>query len=1413
MKRTNGPRHAVLLLALVLALALIPRARAAETYAFTEQPTDIYVEESWTATLHWSAGFVPADDNVYWITGGNLQAGTSIRVCTAFYYDTGSALEFAKNLPEMNVIVDDTWISETPYRIIMRPVSGTKVVSDPFYIKPAPHAFVYQPQTVYVPAGGTAPISWTVNYTPDANDTVEVYALKGSNNIELFTEDVKTFFKDRAGNPPVTRRTMEVMADESMIRETPYRIGYEQADGTTLVSEPFYIYPATMPQFVQAPRDVLIVDGEDAPFTWSIDKDPMPHTDNWGYTGKVYYFTGGNVYSGVRFSVQDMLSRLGGSWVTAPGEYREMSVMASSGWVSDKPYTMIIYQDGCPELDSEPFYVRAAHTVKFVQNEYGWSIPDQVVIDGECVQEPVFGATISGYTFGGWYKDASFTQRWDFSAPVTEAMTLYAKWNINYYRVEYDAMGGSPTPPPMAVSYYDTISPPEEPVREGGVFRGWYTDPEYNNLYDFSRPITGPLKLYAKWDIPVFTVYFQNQNIGTKPPVQRIEYGETAVRPEDPSAPGYIFGGWYIDGAEYDFSAPVKRNLTLWAKWTKHCTITFDSGGGSGSMASEMALQRTSFTAPGCGFTPPEGKQFKYWAVTGEPGYKAPGQTVVIEDDTTFTAVWENVATRLITFNMNGHGEAIAPMRVQWKTAPMTPPEEPYESGWTFKGWYTTKAGADGASSSYLFDFTKPLYDNVTLYAGWRDSTAYVIHMSYEGTGFGHATLTGDELVQLNDETYLAHPGTVISVATAPAEGSVNDTAYGSGWIMADSSYIGGTQRFTMQRKDMYVTVRFAMKPLAEGGHLHDAATLVFRPERAATCTADGCMEHYECPICGEWFSYNDYWGRYDPVFSIEYYTVRAQGHVPGDPVRENEEAPTCTEDGFCDLVTYCTVCHAEVDREFTALDATGHDWSAVDYRWATTFGSVLASRVCGNDPSHVESERATLDRAERAAATCETAGYIRYVSKAFANPAFDVQTLYIEGDPALGHDWDEGVVVTAPGCETDGQRRLTCTRCGETMMTPIPALGHIWTISYSWSSNHASCTADAVCARSRSHDFTANGVVTRETRIPASCDQEGLAVWTAVFDDPVLETQMAAGPIPALTHTPDEAHEENRVEPTCTSSGYYELVTRCEHCGKVLNSVPTSVPALGHSWGAWTVVSAATETAEGSEKRTCARCGETETRAIPKLSHVHVLVKTEAAAPTCTAAGHIAYWTCSGCGRLFRDAAGTTEIDAAAAVTPALGHAYTETVTPPTCTEKGYTTHTCSRCGDTYRDAETAALGHSWGAWTEVTPATVHAEGSEKRMCARCGQTEFRAIPKLPDPTIRVSGDEGDDAVDYTVTNAPAGAVLIAARYEGGRMTSVKVLPADASGTADLPGTGDEYRLFLVTGDYIPLCAAWEDR
>ena len=73
--------------------------------------------------------------------------------------------------------------------------------------------------------------------------------------------------------------------------------------------------------------------------------------------------------------------------------------------------------------------------------------------------------------------------------------------------------------------------------------------------------------------------------------------------------------------------------------------------------------------------------------------------------------------------------------------------------------------------------------------------------------------------------------------------------------------------------------------------------------------------------------------------------------------------------------------------------------------------------------------------------------------------------------------------------------------------------------------------------------------------------------------------------------------------------------------------------------------------------------------------------------------------------------------------------HSYTAVVTPPTCTEKGYTTHTCS-CGDSYVDTYTNALGHAWDGGTVTKQPTATETGVRTYTCTRCSATKTETIP-----------------------------------------------------------------------------------
>ena len=75
--------------------------------------------------------------------------------------------------------------------------------------------------------------------------------------------------------------------------------------------------------------------------------------------------------------------------------------------------------------------------------------------------------------------------------------------------------------------------------------------------------------------------------------------------------------------------------------------------------------------------------------------------------------------------------------------------------------------------------------------------------------------------------------------------------------------------------------------------------------------------------------------------------------------------------------------------------------------------------------------------------------------------------------------------------------------------------------------------------------------------------------------------------------------------------------------------------------------------------------------------------------------------------------------------------HEYESIITPPTCTEKGFTTHTCIHCQDSYIDSYVDALGHEYGEWEIIKEATCNETGIKRRYC-KCGHYEEEIIPMI---------------------------------------------------------------------------------
>ena len=102
--------------------------------------------------------------------------------------------------------------------------------------------------------------------------------------------------------------------------------------------------------------------------------------------------------------------------------------------------------------------------------------------------------------------------------------------------------------------------------------------------------------------------------------------------------------------------------------------------------------------------------------------------------------------------------------------------------------------------------------------------------------------------------------------------------------------------------------------------------------------------------------------------------------------------------------------------------------------------------------------------------------------------------------------------------------------------------------------------------------------------------------------------------------------------------------------------------------------------------------------------------------------------------------------------------HSYTAVVTEPTCTEKGYTTHTCA-CGDSYVDTYVDALGHAWDNGKVTKEPTETETGVKTFTCTRCGETKTETIPAtgvmdVTEMFTDVSHSWADDGIQYCVTH-----------------------------------------------------------
>lgn len=339
-------------------------------------------------------------------------------------------------------------------------------------------------------------------------------------------------------------------------------------------------------------------------------------------------------------------------------------------------------------------------TVYFDANEGSCDTASLTIDSGSTIGE-LPAATREGFSFDGWYDgDARVTGSTTFDKDTT----VVAKWKANSYRIDVIMDGkiyacGS-------VEGGTVLARPDDPVKTGYHLENWYADVSLGTLFEFGKPVTGNIVLYAKMAKNSYTVKFETGEGGSAVADQPVFYGEKVVPVDMPTREGYIFDGWLLDGIAFSFDTAVTGNITLVAAWTPiYNTVSFVSDGAT--VATESVAYGEAVHAPA--IDSKAGYDLDGWYT--DPEFEHPFDfTTPVKSAFTLYAKWE-AQTFTVHFTTGGGASTVEDQVVEYgKTAER--PADPTRDGYTFAGWTL-----DGVA----YSFDTPVTGDLDLVASWTE--------------------------------------------------------------------------------------------------------------------------------------------------------------------------------------------------------------------------------------------------------------------------------------------------------------------------------------------------------------------------------------------------------------------------------------------------------------------------------------------------------------------------------------------------------------------------------------------------------------------------------------------------------------------------------------------------------------------
>jgi len=415
-------------------------------------------------------------------------------------------------------------------------------------------------------------------------------------------------------------------------------------------------------------------------------------------------------------------------------------------------------------------WARVNRSVFFDANGGEGTMANRFVPHGGSFAVPQNEFTRTNYGFIGW-TDAGGREfaPGDTIPSVIENITLFARWAQDV-SISFDANGGEGNMATAQVAQgQNFVIPVNGFAREFHTFNGWNTAADATGAFfpgGATIPnVSGDMTLFAQWMPYNRTISFDaNGGTGDMPALYAPHGSEFTVPANAFEKIGYIFTGWNrnADGSG-DASAPgavftVTENATLYAQWMEvlpdTVTISFNPGGGTGSMEPVQFPYDDDFIIPNPGFGPITAHhQFAGWSLTedGSGTRFIVGDNIYnVTDDMTLYAMWE-LRRYELHFDGNGADSGVMPFVLAPHGIPYPlPANEFFRYGYVFIGWSFTAGGdvefADGAAFAVT--------EETTLFAVWMtlEPLNFIITLNANG-GTGEM-----QPLQIEELTYFYLP-------------------------------------------------------------------------------------------------------------------------------------------------------------------------------------------------------------------------------------------------------------------------------------------------------------------------------------------------------------------------------------------------------------------------------------------------------------------------------------------------------------------------------------------------------------------------------------------------------------------------------------------------------------------------------